>query len=152
MNEDTIFLEALEKGSAEARAAFLDQACAGNTELRDSVERLLRAHERAEEVLGYKAKGLPATAAGGVSERVGMRIGPYKLLEQIGEGGFGVVFMAEQHQPMRRRVALKVIKPGMDTQQVIARFEQERQALALMDHPNIAKVLDAGTTDSGRPY
>ena len=82
----------------------------------------------------------------------GTRIGPYKLLQQIGEGGMGVVYMAEQHEPVERRVALKIIKPGMDTRQVIARFEAERQALAMMDHPNIAKVLDAGTTDSGRPY
>src|SRR5262245_10314538 len=125
MNEDSIFLQALEKGSADARAAFLEQACAGNAQLRESIERLLRAHERANDVLGHKAKGLPATSAAGVSERVGMQIGPYKLLEQVGEGGFGVVFMAEQQQPMRRRVALKVIKPGMDTHQVIARFEQE---------------------------
>ena len=79
-------------------------------------------------------------------------IGPYKLLEQIGEGGFGVVFMAEQQQPVRRKVALKVLKPGMDTKQVVARFEAERQALALMDHPHIAQVHDAGTTDTGRPY
>ena len=86
------------------------------------------------------------------TERVGAIIGRYKLLERIGEGGFGVVYMAEQQQPVRRKVALKVIKPGMDTRQVIARFEAERQALALMDHPNIAKVLDAGATDSGRPY
>ncbi len=85
-------------------------------------------------------------------ERPGTRIGPYKLLEQIGEGGMGVVYMAEQKEPVARRVALKIIKPGMDTQQVIARFEAERQALAMMDHPNIAKVFDAGTTDSGRPY
>ena len=86
------------------------------------------------------------------TERVGATIGRYKLLERIGEGGFGVVFMAEQQQPVRRKVALKVIKPGMDSRQVVARFEAERQALALMDHPNIAKVLDAGATDSGRPY
>ena len=85
-------------------------------------------------------------------ERPGTVIGPYKLLEQIGEGGMGVVYMAEQTQPVRRKVALKVIKPGMDTKQVIARFEAERQALAMMDHPNIAKVLDAGATESGRPY
>ena len=87
-----------------------------------------------------------------ITERPGTVIGPYKLLEQIGEGGMGVVFMAEQTEPVQRTVALKIIKPGMDTRQVIARFEAERQALALMDHPNIAKVLDAGTTDSGRPY
>src|SRR6185312_14331551 len=88
----------------------------------------------------------------GSAERVGATIGRYKLLERIAEGGFGVVYMAEQQHPVRRRVALKVIKPGMDTRQVIARFEAERQALALMEHPNIAKVLDAGATDSGRPY
>src|SRR4029077_19399794 len=87
-----------------------------------------------------------------ITERPGTVIGPYKLLEQIGEGGFGVVFMADQQHPVRRRVALKVLKPGMDTKQVIARFEAERQALALMEHPNIAHVLDAGTTDSARPY
>ena len=85
-------------------------------------------------------------------EQVGTVIGPYKLLQQIGEGGFGVVYMAEQTQPVRRVVALKIIKPGMDTSQVIARFESERQALALMEHPHIAKVLEAGATDSGRPY
>src|SRR5262245_40160686 len=152
MNEESIFLEALQKSSAEDRAAFLDQACAGNAELRDGVERLLRAHERADEVLHFKAPGLPATSTLPVAEHPGTQIGPYKLLEQIGEGGFGIVFMSEQQQPVRRRVALKVIKPGMDTHQVIARFEQERQALALMDHPNIAKVFDAGTAGSGRPY
>src|SRR5436190_1802608 len=86
------------------------------------------------------------------TEKPGDILGPYKLLEQIGEGGFGVVFMAEQHQPMRRKVALKVVKPGMDTRQVVARFEAERQALALMDHPNIARVFDGGETASGRPY
>ena len=96
---------------------------------------------------------LVATVTGeGVPEQVGAVIGPYKLMEQIGEGGFGLVFVAEQQYPVRRKVALKVIKPGMDTRDVIARFEAERQALALMDHPNIARVLDAGATDSGRPY
>src|SRR5437773_11266431 len=89
---------------------------------------------------------------GGPSEGPGTKIGPYKLLQQIGEGGFGIVFMAEQHQPVHRRVALKIIKPGMDSAQVIARFEAERQALAMMDHQNIAKVYDAGTTDAARPY
>ena len=87
-----------------------------------------------------------------VAERTGERIGHYKLLQKIGEGGFGVVYMAEQEEPVHRRVALKIIKPGMDSGQVIARFEAERQALAMMDHPNIAKVLDAGTTENGRPY
>src|SRR5215470_8411030 len=93
-----------------------------------------------------------ATPAAACNESVGSTIGRYKLLERIGEGGFGVVFMAEQLAPVRRKVAVKVIKPGMDTRQVIARFEAERQALAVMDHPNIARVLDAGATDSGRPY
>jgi len=94
----------------------------------------------------------PPSTVIGEAEHVGAMIGPYKLMEQIGEGGFGLVFVAEQQKPVRRRVAIKVIKPGMDTQEVITRFEAERQALALMDHPNIARVLDAGTTDSGRPY
>src|SRR5262245_54515647 len=152
MNEDSIFLEALQHDSAEARGAFLDQACTGNAQLRLSVEQLLRAHERADDVLGPKAEGLPVTATTCVTERIGTQVGPYKLLQQIGEGGFGVVFLAEQERPVRRRVALKIIKPGMDTRQVIARFEAERQALAMMDHPNIAKVYDAGATENGRPY
>ena len=94
----------------------------------------------------------PGQARPGATEGPGTRIGPYKLLQKIGEGGMGVVYMAEQERPVRRRVALKIIKPGMDTGQVVARFEAERQALAMMDHPNIAKVLDAGATDAGRPY
>ena len=152
MNEDSIFLAALEKGSAEARAAFLDGACAGNAELRESVERLLRAHARASEVLRDRAPGLPATAESGGRERPGLQIGPYKLVEQIGEGGMGTVWMAQQSEPVKRLVAVKLVKPGMDSRQVIARFEAERQALALMDHANIARVLDAGATESGRPY
>src|SRR5262245_55097058 len=129
MNEDSIFLAALEKGSAEARAAFLDEACAGNAELRDSVERLLRAHERADEVLPTRAPGLPVRDVTSLIEQVGTQIGPYKLLEQIGEGGMGTVFVAQQTAPIKRLVALKIIKPGMDSRQVIARFEAERQAL-----------------------
>ena len=98
-------------------------------------------------------KVLSSTVLGATPrEQVGSVIGPYKLLQQIGEGGFGVVYMAEQEKPVRRVVALKIIKPGMDTSQVIARFESERQALALMDHPNVARVLDAGATGSGHPY
>ena len=96
--------------------------------------------------------GSPTHLSEPIREQVGTTIGPYRLMEQIGEGGFGLVFVAEQERPVRRKVALKIIKPGMDTRDVIARFEAERQALALMDHPNIARVLDAGTTDSGRPY
>jgi serine/threonine protein kinase/tetratricopeptide (TPR) repeat protein len=146
-----IFLAALEEHAPEQWPAFLEQACAGDTGVRAEVEKLLRA--RAELGSFHEAPaGLPATAPESIAERCGTVVGPYKLLEQIGEGGFGVVFMAEQQQPIRRKVALKVLKPGMDSRQVIARFEAERQALALMDHPNIAKVLDAGQTASGRPY
>jgi eukaryotic-like serine/threonine-protein kinase len=145
-----IFLDALEQEPPEAVAAFLDSACAGDQSLRLRVEELLKAHRDAGSFLG----GSPMTGSRTEEadfERPGTSLGPYKLLEQIGEGGFGVVFMAEQQQPVRRTVALKVIKPGMDSRQVIARFEAERQALALMDHPNIAKVFDAGV-DSGKPY
>src|SRR5205814_4814938 len=108
------------------------------------------AHDQAGHFLG--GAGATAAATNQPTERLGTSIGPYKLLQQIGEGGMGVVYMSEQEQPVRRKVAVKVIKAGMDTQQVIARFEAERQALAMMDHVNIARVLDAGTTESGRPY
>src|ERR1044071_3473005 len=148
---------------AEGRAAYLEQTCAGDAALRQRVEALLQASEEAGPFLHEPAPGaqrpvdalsLPETVhyAKAPGEKAGDRIGQYKLLQQIGEGGCGVVFMAEQEQPVRRRVAIKVIKLGMDTNQVVARFEAERQALALMDHPNIAKVLDAGATDTGRPY
>jgi serine/threonine protein kinase len=150
MDEESIFLQALKKPTTADRLAFLEQACFGNAELRRSVAGLLQAHDRA----GSFLQGNPglATIDGTATERPGTVIGPYKLLEQIGEGGFGVVFMAEQQQAVRRKVALKVIKPGMDSRQVIARFEAERQALALMDHPNIARVFDGGETAGGRPY
>ncbi|HEV3343692.1 MAG TPA: protein kinase [Pirellulales bacterium] len=140
-----LFCEALEQPSAEERAAYLDEACGEDLPLRAHVERLLRAHEQAG---GFLEVG-PAVLS---REQPGAMIGPYKLLEEIGEGGFGVVYMAEQTVPVRRRVALKILKPGMDTRQVVARFEAERQALALMDDPHIARVLDAGETNSGRPY
>jgi serine/threonine protein kinase/WD40 repeat protein len=144
-----IFLEALEIAAAEERAALVARSCGGDADLRAQVEALLAAHERA----GMFLEAGAATATLGVAaERPGTVIGSYRLLEQIGEGGFGIVYMAEQEHPIRRKVALKIIKPGMDTRQVIARFEAERQALALMDHPNIAKVFDAGETESGRPY
>jgi len=155
-HEIEVFNTALELPPAE-RAAYLDQACAGETALRQRVEALLQASEESCACLEGSAAVLPGRGRT-VSpphipaEKPGDRIGRYKLLEQIGEGGCGVVYMAEQEQPVRRRVALKVIKLGMDTKQVIARFEAERQALALMDHPNIAKVLDAGATNTGRPY
>jgi serine/threonine protein kinase/tetratricopeptide (TPR) repeat protein len=146
--EEEVFAAALQKPRAE-RATFLDRACQGDSRLRAGVEALLAAHDAPDSFL---AAPLAEATIERPLEHPGAQIGPYKLLQQIGEGGFGVVFMAEQTEPVRRRVALKVIKPGMDTRQVIARFEAERQALAVMDHPNIAKVLDAGATESGRPY
>jgi WD40 repeat protein/serine/threonine protein kinase len=150
---ETIFLAASEKATPEECAAYLDQACHGDAELRCHVERLLKAQPKVGSFLAAPAATPAATSADGpIAERPGSVIGPYKLKELIGEGGMGLVFVAEQREPVRRKVALKVIKPGMDTRDVIARFEAERQALALMDHPNIARVLDAGATDSGRPY
>jgi serine/threonine protein kinase/tetratricopeptide (TPR) repeat protein len=150
----SILGEAVELGSPEERAAFLDEACADNPERRARVEALIRAYESAGHFLQGKPAStkLAASIDNPITEGPGALIGPYKLLEQIGEGGFGVVFMAEQQQPIRRKVALKVLKPGMDTRQVVARFEAERQALALMDHPNIAQVHDGGETASRRPY
>jgi serine/threonine protein kinase/WD40 repeat protein len=148
---DEIFLAALERQSAPERSAYLDQACAGDEGLRRRVERLLRAQH---EMGGFLEAAAPEFAETIVPslECVGTVIGPYKLLEQIGEGGFGIVYMADQQAPVRRRVALKIIKPGMDTKEVLARFRAELQALALMDHPNIARALDAGATETGRPY
>src|SRR5882724_8426436 len=147
------FTEAL-RLPPEERDRYLDKACKGDVEFRRRVEALLRAYEQAADFLGRSAAERPPKAAHllAVAEKPGDRIGHYKLLQQIGEGGWGVVYMAEQEEPVRRRVALKIIKPGMDTKNVIARFEAERQALALMNHPNIAKVFDAGATDAGRPY
>jgi serine/threonine protein kinase len=147
-----IFLAAIEQHAPDQWPAFLDQACAGNAPLRAEIERLLRAESEMGSFHEAPQAALLATIDYPITEGPGTLIGPYKLLEQIGEGGFGVVFMAEQQQPIRRKAALKVLKPGMDTKQVLARFESERQALALMDHPNIATVLDAGSTESGRPY
>src|ERR1039458_545994 len=140
---------------ARERATYLDEACAGDATLRQRIEELLQASDEACDFLKSPAVIPPSGAvrpAAMPTEKPGDRIGRYKLLQQIGEGGCGVVYMAEQEEPVHRRVALKVIKLGMDTKQVIARFEAERQALAPKDHPNIAKVLDAGATDTGRPY
>jgi WD40 repeat protein/serine/threonine protein kinase len=151
-------LQAVKDHAPDQWPAFLDRACAGQPDLRARVEALLEAHrdvgtaEHSQPAEGAD-QGPAATAdEPPVPERPGAMIGPYKLLEQIGEGGFGVVFLAEQTEPVRRKVALKVLKPGMDTRQVVARFEAERQALALMEHPNIARVFDGGATPSGRPY
>ena len=146
-----VFLEAIEKGSSEELNRYLEGACRGDSELRSRIEQLLQAQAGAGRFLGGSVSNT-ATIEQIPLERVGSKVGRYKLLEQIGEGGMGLVYVAEQTEPVRRRVALKIIKPGMDSRQVIARFEVERQTLAIMDHPNIAKVLDAGTTEAGLPY
>jgi serine/threonine protein kinase len=168
MSERDIFIAALQKTDAAERSSFLDEACAGDAALRRRLEVLLQAHAQAgrflEEPLAAPAgtgdyepgqdQGPPAEEglAPPSSEAPGTRIGPYKLLQLIGEGGMGAVYLADQEEPVRRRVALKIIKAGMDSRAVVARFEAERQALAMMDHPNIAKVLDAGTTQAGRLF
>ncbi len=162
LSEEAIFHVARRIGSPEDRRRYLEQRCGDDAALRERVEALLRVHDESTGNFLGPLAGPPAAAPAGptidqtpplpLAERPGSRIGPYKLLQEIGEGGMGTVFMAEQDKPVRRRVALKVIKPGMDSAQVVARFEAERQALALMDHPNIARVLDVGSTDTGRPY
>ena len=149
-----IYLAALERDTGD-RDAFLREACAGDEDLRREVESLLSYEGGADALLERPAVALAAPmldTSASPSLLVGRQIGPYKILDTLGEGGMGIVYLAEQERPLRRRVALKVIKVGMDTREVIARFEAERQALALMDHPNIAQVYDAGATDDGRPY
>ncbi|MGO8931973.1 MAG: protein kinase domain-containing protein, partial [Limisphaerales bacterium] len=159
---ETIFDRARQLPSPAEQAEYLAAACGGDEQLRKRVETMLRDDARAQEFLEPGAEAREEDAKLGLEDSIrvaetklegpGTVIGRYKLLEKIGEGGMGVVYMAQQEEPVRRRVALKIIKLGMDTKQVIARFEAERQALALMDHPNIAKVLDGGATDTGRPY
>src|SRR5260221_13179332 len=144
LNDQAVFDEARKIEAQAAREAFLQQACGSDAAFRERVRALLKAYEESRAFLESPADPI-ATMDEPIRECPGMVIGPYKLLQQIGEGGMGTVFMAEQTEPVKRKVALKIIKPGMDSKQVIARFEAERQALALMDHPNIAKVLDAGT-------
>ena len=148
-NAKDIFAEALRLTNAAERAAYVAGACADNPALRHEVESLLAAYARAGDFLEHT---IPLPASDFLIERTGTMIGRYKLLQKIGEGGFGVVYMAEQVEPVQRKVALKIIKAGMDTKEVIARFEAERQALALMDHPGIANILDGGSTEAGRPY
>jgi serine/threonine protein kinase/WD40 repeat protein len=148
----SIFGRALEFDAPGERAAYLDEACGGDPGLRAEVEALLAHLGRAGAFMNRPALAAETADYEPIAERPGTVVGPYKLMEQIGEGGMGLVFVAEQQQPLRRKVALKIIKPGMDSRDVIARFEAERQALALMDHPNIARVLDGGATASGRPY
>src|ERR1035437_8652218 len=155
---ERLFDAALQITSPAQRAAFLNEACGGDVQLRQRIESLLQDYEQAGQFLEQPPAAFAPNALGvssgtmPVTEKPGDKSGRYKLREQSGEGGCGVVYVAEQEEPVHRRVALKVIKLGMDTKQVVARFEAERQALALMDHPNIAKVLDAGATDTGRPY
>ena len=151
MSQRDIFIAALQKDDAAERRMYLDEACGTDVALRDEIEGLLRVHEQAGSFLEPPPQTPAATMDAPVRERPGTVIGPYKLLQQIGEGGMGVVFMAEQTHPVQRKVALKVIKPGMDSGQVIARFEAERQALAMMDHVNIARVFDGGTCGAGVP-
>jgi WD40 repeat protein/serine/threonine protein kinase len=149
---ESVFVEAIEIDSVEQRAAFLDRVCVDNPRLRDEVEKLVVDYFRAGGFLEQPLARIVVAPEEAIRERPGTFIGSYKLIDQIGEGGFGIVFRAEQQRPVRRTVALKVLKPGMDTGQIVARFEAERQALALMDHPNIARVLDGGETATGRPY
>ncbi|MBC7855858.1 MAG: serine/threonine protein kinase, partial [Pirellulaceae bacterium] len=151
---ESLFAAAVALPTTAQRAALLDRECADNAGLRGRIEALLRAHDRAGHLLDRPVPGgLGQTQAYIPSEQPGTIIaGRYKLLEEIGEGGMGTVWVAEQTEPVRRKVALKLIKAGMDSKSVLARFEAERQALAVMDHPNIAKVFDGGITETGRPY
>src|SRR2546430_2922946 len=141
-----LFLHAVGKLPPEEWDGYVAEACGGDIELEQQAGRFLQLHREAGSFLESPAASLVSTVGDAISEHPGTVIGQYKLHEQIGEGGFGVVFLAEQTQPLRRKVALKVLKPGMDTRQVVARFEAERQALAIMDHPNIAKVQDRKST------
>src|SRR6516162_9053141 len=175
MSERDLFIAALERDDPVERDAYLSAACGSDVDLRRRVERLLRLHKDAGSFLEQqavapgetvdpqpaepptgpehaKAQGLRGADPTPAAEKAGASIGPYKLMQKLGEGGMGAVWVAEQHEPIKRRVALKLIKPGMDSARVLRRFEAERQALALMDHSNIAKVFDAGTTSEGRPY
>ena len=153
LDEEAVFQLARKLDDLGDRSTYLDQVCGGDAPLRERVEALLKVHEQERTFLKSGSSDPPPTAdAASPTEHPGTTIGRYRLMEQIGEGGMGIVFVAEQEKPLRRKVALKVIKPGMDSKAVIARFEAERQALAIMDHPNIAKVFDAGTTESGLPY
>src|SRR5258707_12845813 len=149
-----IFLDAVGNHAPQDWDVYLGGVCGDDAELRRQIMILLEAHQQAGSFLDVPAvaRTIDMPAQSSIAEKPGTVIGPYKLLQQIGEGGMGTVFMAEQTKPVQRKVAIKVIKAGMDSRQVIARFEAERQALAIMDHVNIARVLDAGATESGRPY
>src|SRR5581483_10934206 len=144
-----IFDQAVELPPAQ-RGTFLAEACSSSSDLLAAVESLLHAYDRAGQFLADPS--IPVARLGIIEFPAGSKIGPYTLLQVIGEGGYGTVYLAQQDLPLRRRVALKIVKAGMDTKQVLARFDLERQALAMMDHPNIARVFDAGTTETGRPF
>src|SRR5262245_4072697 len=146
MSERELFTAALKIPEPAERTAWLDRECKGDAALRQRLDVLLRAFDEAGSLLENPAVALGRTSDEPIVETDGIVIGPYKLIERIGEGGFGVVYLAEQTEPVRRKVALKILKPGMDSRQVVARFEAERQALAIMDHPNIARVFDGGAT------
>jgi len=148
-----IFSDAIEKHTHEERAAYLEKVCGKDAELRLKIEGLLKAHEQAGDFLAVPASDAKVTVDGTTQiEGPGTKIGRYELLSLIGEGGMGLVYLAEQKEPVKRKVALKIVKLGMDTKQVVALFEAERQTLAMLEHPNIAHVFDAGTTETGRPY
>src|SRR5262245_61507646 len=150
--ERAIFDAARGIEAAEARRRYVERACAEDRDLQARIEALLRIHDQESTFPGSPVEEARAREAGPARAAPGTVVGPYELLGQIGEGGMGTVFLGAQEKPVRRRVALKIIKGGLDTKEVVARLEAERQALALMDHPNIAKFLDAGTTQTGRPY
>ena len=154
MKEREIFIGALEMNDPRSRDAYVKGACGHNVDLYQRITNLLKEHDAKDSLLAQSPLENLVTLPDKRSptEELGSMIGPYKLLQKIGEGGMGIVYMAEQEQPVKRKVALKIIKLGMDTKHVVARFEAERQALAIMDHPNIARVLDGGETESGRPY
>ena len=151
-DEAAVFNDARQINDPAARSVFVREACGEDVARAERIEALLRIHDQDPTSLPCTADTIRDLLGLANEEGPGTGIGPYRLLRQLGEGGMGTVFLAEQTEPVRRKVALKVLKPGMDTRQVVARFEAERQALALMDHPNIAKVLDGGQTSGGRPY
>ncbi|MGE4003672.1 MAG: serine/threonine-protein kinase, partial [Planctomycetaceae bacterium] len=151
-DEASIFADALECETPAARRAYLEDVCANDPALKTRMIELLAAHEQAGSILDLPAEPPLELLIEQLPDGPGTLVGPYKLLELIGEGGMGLVYRAEQQHPIRRQVAVKIIKPGMDTRQVIARFEVERHALAMLDHPHIAKVYDAGMTENGRSY
>src|SRR5262245_26396699 len=152
IDEKEVFNKARQIAAPEERLAFLQESCGHDPAAMQRILELLRVYDQQRNFLESSPVACRATVGEPLRESAGAVIGPYKLLEQVGEGGMGTVWMAEQKEPIQRRVAVKVIKAGMDSKQVLARFDAERQALALMDHPNIARVLDAGTTGAGRPY